>query len=1329
MTGKYSLLSVPFDPFAGHEIEKVVVTNESQRELWLSCILGGEDASLAYNESVSLTLEGELNRSAFKEALKLLALRHEALRAVLSPNGEQLIIYKDLTPELLEYDIQEFSDVAWRNKVNEFIHEEIGKPFDLYSGPLLRLYLHQINALTHHFTLIIHHIIGDGWSIGIILEDLGKLYNACCNAETADLPDAEQISDYAVLQTDFKKSTEYADTQRFWLNQYKENVPVLNLPLDFSRPVNRTYRGKRNDYPLDNELLAKLKQLSAKSGTSLVTTLITAFECYLYHRTGQEDIVLGLPSAGQSATGFFGLVGHCVNLLPLKSHIEAHLSFSDYLKIRKTQIYDAYDYQRLTFGELLKTLNIKRDKSSIPLVPVVFNVDMGMDERVKFKGLKHALFSNPRVCQTFEISLNVNGSKESMMLEWAYNTQLFSSETIDRMMAELETVLNTVTENPETAIYKVLPHPDPFPQFSVSEAGIPANENLISLFQHQVKSNPEQIALVFGEQSLSYMQLDHLSNQVANYLIENGVSKKSRIPLCLQTSTELIVGMLGILKAGAAYVPIDPELPQVRKDYIISSSTREVMVTDTGLLSDIPVYGDMLYLSLDKKDSPVWQASNQDTGITIHDEDLIYIIYTSGSTGAPKGVMIGHGSITDYLYGLKERLPEITNCKSYALGTSVSTDLGNTILFSALTFGGTLHLFAKENFNNPLFSHNYFKSHRIDFLKIVPSHWKYLMLDEKGLFPAKILMFGGESLPADFIETISSGSNDCLLVNHYGPTETTIGKLIHRVDKQFAYQGTVPIGRPFSNTEVYVVDKHFNRTLTGVPGELYIGGKGLAQGYLNNPSLTDTVFIKNPFVEEKDAKIYKTGDLVRWLPDGNIQYLGRIDDQVKIRGNRIELGEIHNVLLKHADVEQCAVIAVDVEGNEKKLAAWVVQKKQLDREVLIAYLQANLPEYMVPRLIMQIDEIPLTANGKLDRKRLPAIVNDEQRSYVKPASAEEELIERIWSAALGLPKVSVTDDFFELGGHSLIAIRVMVEIERQTGQRLPLASLFDHSSIQKLALLLKKDEPLLPKWDALVPIKPAGSKKPVYLVHGGGLNILVFQSMSKFMDPDQPVYALQALGLNGQTTLYHTIEEIAAKYISEVQEADPHGPYLLAGYSLGGKIAYEMARQLLASGKEVKMLGIFDTYTGSSSQGTKKIVEKLKRQLHKIPFFFDQFTRRPAIAFGYQWLLLKKKISKLMGRFKEPDTEIFTYDHEIARSYEEAYRVYRLTPMDIEIDLFRAKERIYYLDDLIFLGWKPYGMKGVNVHEVPGDHKTFLYPPYDKALAEILQEAIDNKKQ
>lgn len=1327
MRHKYNLEKVDHNPFTGNEIEKVVQTNASQRELWLSCILGGDDANLAYNESVSLLLEGLFDLSAFQKAIDDLTKRHEALRAVISPNGEDLIIYKDIRVELMAHDFRDVNKSQLNEQLKSFIQEQIAIPFDLYNGPLFNMYLHQLSAEETYFTLIIHHLIGDGWSIGIMLEDLGKFYNLHIRSEKPLLKNAEQISDYALEQVAFKNSNEYQSTLNFWLEQYRDVVPVLNIPLDFVRPSVRTYRGKRNDYLLDSELLANLKKLSALSGASLVATLITSFEIYLYHLSGQQDIVLGLPAAGQSSTGYFGLVGHCVNLLPLKSRVSPELSSLAYLKKRKSEIYDAYDHQRLTFSELLQKLNIKRDKSSIPLVPIVFNVDMGMDEKVNFNGLKHHLFSNPRVSQTFEISLNVNGSKEAMMFEWAYNTQLFNSSTIDRMMKEFELLLKTITANPDVPVKAALIHEQPFPHLSVSYAEVPPGLTIIDLIKRQAVLNPFKKAVASESNSINYKELEERSNQTANYLLSYGATAGKLIPICIAPSLEMVIGLIAILKTGAAYVPVDPNFPEQRKDYIISSCGETLVLTDKENVKSIGQQAHKLnVLVMDDAKSPVWNASKEDTDVQVSPNELMYIIYTSGSTGNPKGVMIEHRSIIDYLYGLQQVLPQILECNSFALGASIGTDLGNTVLFSALIQGAELHVFKKDDFNSTRYIHDYFKKNRIDFLKIVPSQWKYLMLDEAGLFPDKVLMFGGEQLPVDFVEYIVKSDVSCVLVNHYGPTETTIGKLLHIVNKDDNYEGTIPIGNVFSNTTMYVVNEHFNHCPVGVAGELYIGGSGLARGYFNNLELTDRFFISNPF--NPASKLYKTGDLVKWLPDGKIQYLGRIDDQIKIRGNRIEIGEIQNTLLKHIDVQQCAVVVTDSQAGEKKLVAYVVAKNgKFNKESIIDFLKVRIPEYMIPRTIIRLDEIPLTTNGKVNRKQLPEVENEDERIHVKPSTKNQQIVASIWSDCLGIQNISVTADFFELGGHSLKAVKVMTEIEKQTGKRLPLSSLFANSTVEKLAALLHKEDSDKKNWDALIPIKTTGSKIPLYLVHGGGLNTLVFQYMSKYMDHEQPVYALQALGLNGNAELLYTIEEIAAKYNSEILEINPDGPYIIGGYSLGGKIAFEMVRQLLEMGKEVKLLAIFDTYAKWSNAGLDRMKKKFIRQIRKVPFIFKLFFKHPKQTIHYQFLIAKNKFFKLVGKKVDFRNEVFTYDPEILNSYETAYKNYHMAPMDICIDLFRVKERIYYLDDMIYLGWKPYGKKGINVHEIPGDHKTFLYPPNGSQLADILQRVIDQK--
>ncbi|WEK21233.1 MAG: amino acid adenylation domain-containing protein [Candidatus Pedobacter colombiensis] len=1331
-----NFIEVDFNPFEeGKEIEKVIALNESQKEIWLSCIIGGTPASLAYNESISLELKGEFDINAFQKAVKYTVLRHEALRANVSHNGESLIIYKEVNSDIIFKDISSIDSSKINDHLSDFVNHEISIPFNLYNEVLFKIFLHKVSNDKYYLTIIIHHIIGDGWSIGIIMEDLSTFYNVYLKNEIPTPNFPAQISKYALEQAAFSTTEDYEATQKFWLDLYKDDVPVLNMPLDYNRPPTRTYEGKRNDYRLDNELFEAIKKLSAKANCSVVSTLITAFEVFLYHQTNQEDIVLGLPSAGQLATENLDLVGHCVNLLPLRSKVTPNVAFIDYLKKRKNEIYDAYDHQKLTFSELLKKLNIKRNKANIPLVPVVFNVDRGMDDNVDFKGLTHKIISNPRVCQTFEISLNVNGSKGAMIFEWAYNTQLFASETINRMMEDFSALLKTLTSNPEVLISASLVKDNPFPEVSPVHCDFPRDQTIVDLFLAQVNKYPQHKAVTFEGKSLSYDKLNAKSNQLANYLISLGIKKGSLIPICLNPSLEMIVAIFGVLKAGAAYVPIDPEYPLFRINHLYEESKSNIIISDKLNYKKLQEVNAIDILVIDEDKGKIWRAETTTPPVLITPNDLIYIIYTSGSTGFPKGVMIEHSSIMDYLFGLKAKLPILNECKTFALGSAISTDLGNTTLFSALTLGAELHIFAKDRFNHVSYIHDYFKKTKIDFLKIVPSHWKFLTQDDRELFPEKLLMFGGESLPGEFIKKINESGVDCTVVNHYGPTETTIGKLLHVVNKDKLYLTSVPIGRPFSNTSIYVLNKDLKYCPIGVPGELHIGGAGVARGYLDNQELTQKFFISNPTPQNGDHRMYKTGDLVKWLPDGNIQYLGRIDDQIKIRGNRIEIGEIQNVLQKHQNVKQSAVLTEDVVNNEKQLIAYLVTDTDIDKESIIAFMRDRLPDYMIPRILIRLPEIPLTSNGKVDRNALPKrdILNViEENTFIPAQNKDQELIAKIWAESLGLKQVSITDDFFELGGHSMIAIKVMVEIEKQTGIRLPLAILFDNSTVEKLALNLSKPKQGL-SWDSLIPIKGTGNKPPLYIIHGQGMNIIIFKSLLNEIDKEQPILGIQPKGLNPEDLPHNAVENIAGNYVSEIIKNDPEGPYLLMGYSSGGTIALEMAEQFNKMGKKVSFLALLDTYYDGDSYISLikdgKILEVLDHAIKSVGCAFLYFSRYPKafiehkINFTLGTLYnYYKKIRPIKEDLSNP---LYILDR-LQKAHQKAFKKYRLKKYNIDVTLFKANDKkMNYISNMQSNGLAPYIGGKLTYVDIPLEHLQFFDPKYVHIFAAKLQEELN----
>lgn len=1727
----FTFSEINFNPFEDtKEIEKIVAINESQREIWLSCMIGGDAGSLAYNESISLNLNGPFQFAHFKRAFELVVNRHEALRSTISANGEHLIIYKNL-PFSLELD---------GTLPDGFISQQMNQPFDLQQGPLFRVFVHQQGTDQHYFTLVIHHLIGDGWSIGIILEDLSNTYNAYCKGVSPALVPPVQISTYASEQYAYLHSDAFKQVERFWLNLYEGTIPVLDLPTDHPRPVPRSYDANRIDHILPLPLINALKETGSKSGSSLVNTLLSAFELFLCQQTGQYDLVIGLPTAGQSATENFELVGHCVNLLPLRSRINPQLSFQDFLKERKKAFFDAYEHQQFSFGQLVKKLNVKRDPSRVPLVPVVFNIDMGMDSAVAFNQLSHQLISNPRAYETFEIFLNATGSKTNFTLEWTYNTRLFEPSTITRMSNAFEALLIKLVETPELSLDKLISGKTQNPSPASEIANITyEGKTLSSLIEATATQYPEKTAITFDKETLSYRDLITQSNQLAAFLQEQGIQKGDMVALCADRTPKLLIALLGILKAGAAYIPLDPEYPEERITFMLEDSAAKFLLTSAIYSGRYQSQAKTFVL---EDLWPVLTNYPQQINIPAAEAgDIAYVLYTSGSTGQPKGVQITQYNLVNFLLSMQVQ-PGISSEDRLLAITTISFDIAGLELYLPLITGATVVLANATSAKDGRLLLSLMEEQQITIMQATPSSWQ-MILDAgwQKTYPLKVLC-GGEALPAELAGQLLSRSAE--LWNMYGPTETTIWSTIKQVTE---IGQPVSIGLPIHHTQVYIMDQAGHPLPPGIEGEIYIGGAGVAKGYLNRPELNAEKFVTDPYSPVQNAKLYKTGDLGRKLPNGQLICSGRIDHQVKIRGHRIELGEIESLIAAHEGIKQAVVLAREDAPGEKRLIAYIVPedqdgksnlswkerwdtlydigvetkpnspftKRNLDDTLLDQYensaeltrqaaewlkasvdrikalgakrvleigsgggqllfelapgieryaaadyaqtaitnlneklrtepgkwnhvtaqvamadhltaviketfnlavihsvaqyfpdsdylisvireavksisgegcifigdmqgknslemchamdqlphssdhitlaafrevvmnrvriedelvadpgffyglqklipeitgvnvqlrkgqainettkyhydiwlyvstpvqlakpaktwiwdasitlnaiaewlnenqgnvlslelvlnqrtvkdyhllqlmhlddlkqqlqilktktaqatggfhpdqlwalgessgfdthirwttdgtdgtfdvifiphsketvipeppvfnsntennydfvrkpyvnneiplpknlvakwkenLRHTLPAYMVPDDFMALKTFPLTPNAKIDRKAFPKPHPKQVGHAGKtalPRTKNEKLIAAIWAEALGLDDLKVKDDFFELGGHSLLAVKVMVAIEKETGKRLPLSTLFDNSTIEKLALQLAAGEPE-EVWDSLVPIHTTGSKPPLFLIHGGGLNILLFKSISKYLDKEQSVYGIQALGLNKAMEIPETLEEIASIHVQEILAAHPDGPYSLAGYSLGGFIAVEIARQLKAMGKEISFLGVMDTYAGIDPPAMRKserIRRKIIRQFYKVPFFVRSFFQHPKEAIEYQLQIIASKFQSIFISETETVKDMFTpYELEIYKTYDKAYESYVMRPFDVRVSLFRVQKRLYYLDDRVYLGWDKFAEKGVDIHPVPGDHKTFLHPPNDRKFAGILQKVLDRAQQ
>lgn len=1020
----------------------------SQERLWFIDRLEG---SLQYHIPAVLKLKGCLNISALEFALKQIIRRHEVLRSVfIEKEGK---IYQQVTELNKSYlNIIDGTELKSNpQRIDEKVNELVLKPFDLQHDTMLRADLISLTQDEHCLVVTIHHIASDGWSVPIIIEELVELYSSFTESRKENLPEITlQYSDYSIWQRNYLESE--LDTKiKYWKQKLDGALP-LELPTDFTRPAIRKTSGNITAVEIDKELSDKIIQLSADEGSTLYMTLLAAFNVLLFNYSKQNDISVGTSIANRPQLELEGLIGFFVNTLTLRSQVDPNEKFVDFLKQIKTTTIEAYEHQDVPFERVVEAVVRERDQSRSPLFQVMLvllNTPESESSELKLKEVDIELQDFNLNISKFDLTFHVRETPLGLKVSAEYSTDLFKESTIQRMLFHFTRILDQITRSKDQKVGEIdlmdFTHRQKVLVNGRSEVTFDKDKSLVSLFEQHASITPNNVALFFGEKSMTYQELNEQSNRVAHFLQSKGVGSQSPVLLYMERGIQTFIGMMGILKSGAAYVPIDMDIPMSRIEYIIRDTGAKYLLSDNSSaqkiqLNQIAVINIATELAADL-------PTNNISITPIDSNDLAYIIYTSGSTGAPKGVMIEHGNLLDYVYGLDKRL-EINLCKSYALVSSIATDLGNTVIFSSLVFGGTLHVFSKESISNAEYLQNYFIQNAIDCLKIVPSHWQALS-EQNPLLPNKLLIFGGESLSGETIRKIRETQTRCRVINHYGPTETTIGKLLFEADLKENYSTTVPIGKPFGNTRVYVISSTQRLNPIGIPGELYIGGEGLARGYINQIELTQEKFIKNP-IEDYPSRIYATGDLVKYLEDGNIEYLGRVDDQVKIRGYRVEPLEIERITLQSELVNMASIAIITDSTGNKNLSAYVVPNQNYSREKLNNYLKQQLPDYMVPSQVIELEKFPMLPNGKIDKKSLPDPEKTTTSTYIAPQSEAQKKMAEIWEDILEVEQVGIHDDFFALGGHSLLAIRLVSAIRKAFKIEMPIGDIFDYPTINLL---------------------------------------------------------------------------------------------------------------------------------------------------------------------------------------------------------------------------------------------------------------------------------------
>jgi amino acid adenylation domain-containing protein len=1056
------------------------VLSSSQRRLWIFNQF--EENSAAYNMSGVYIFEGALNIAALEYSFDRLLERHESLRTVFRQDAQgevkQFVLpAADVHFRVLQSDLTK--EPNGDEKIRDLVAAEFIKPFNLSEGPLLRAALFQLASDKWIFSYTMHHIISDAWSMNVLIRELLLLYNAFINDESNPLvPLRIQYKDYAAWQQEQLRGNALNVHQAYWLKQFEGELPVLEFPADKVRPATKTYNGAVITKQFNARLSKNLKALSGEQGGTLFMGLLSLVNTLLYRYTGQQDIIIGSSIASREHPELEDQIGFYVNTLPLRARFSGTDSYQQLFGNIKEVTLSAYEHQVYPFDELVDALNVKRDMSRNPLFDamVVLQNTNAADtgEALSLGNIKVSQYAGKNeVISKFDLTFFFVEVGELLQVNLVYNSDIYSERTITQLTTHLEQLMEAVITHPTVPIQQLdyLTAEEEQGLLQYAEVDYPADKTVPVLFDEQAARVPDQTALVFEKRSLNYKELQEQSNQLAHYLREEvGVKPGDLVGILLDRSEHMIIALLGILKSGAAYVAIDPEVPANRKAFIISDTGIKALLTQSDYIFDLEYYsGNIFAMDIQlatlhtSKASPL--AVNQP-------EDLAYVLYTSGSTGQPKGVMISHRSLVDYYYGLRSRT-NINDCKSFGLVSTIAADLGNTVIYSALLSGGALHVFSATAVMQP----EGMAGAQLDCLKIVPSHWKALQGKDSLFAPAKCLLFGGEQLTVDVIEHIRNNNGTCAVYNHYGPSEATIGKLLRAIDMSIE-DTPISLGTPFGNTRIYILGDELQLLPVGVTGEICIGGDGLSLGYLNQPALTAARFIADPF--KPGARIYKTGDLGKWLPDGTVAFNGRKDDQVKIRGYRIELGEISSILQTYTGITAAYVSAITGGSGEKELVAYVAGNEPLHSSDLRSYLSGHIPAYMIPAHFVQLDQLPLTANGKIDRKQLPDPTDSRIHSgvaFVAPRNETEQRLADLWKEVLGKEVISVKDNFFDLGGHSLRLTRLTSLIHKTFEVNVGLKDLFVTLVLEDQAQLIAQAQKTT--FTAISPVAPSASGYPL----------------------------------------------------------------------------------------------------------------------------------------------------------------------------------------------------------------------------------------------------------
>ncbi len=1267
--------------------------------------------TVMHNLPSSIRMKFAVDRAIMEKTLHFLIQRHSALRtAIIIENGvpSQKVLDRNLPQFSAKLELVK----AKESEISEILNREANTTFNKENPPLFNAKLYQLGSEDFVFYFMVHHAVWDGWSFDIFFEELNIIYSALAKKETPAFNKNPEVNyaDYTLWLHQSLDSGKFDNQLNFWKNKLKSPLPVLELPSDFKRPITASHEGTTFPFQLTSDQAENIRTYARSQGTSLFNVLLTAFKVTLSRYCNLDDVIVGSPVRARNNPALLQTIGYFVNTVALRSHIQIANSFEENLKLVTKTCLEAFDNQDIPFQVVLNKVDYTRDSGRTPIFQTFFSYQDVNNRHAMMNGHPYTQINIDKASTHTDLDLWVKANDKKIEGAFEYRIDLFNTITIERFYECFMNLVTNLTANVRVPLINqsLIPHAQSqliLKDWNNTKVETTELVPFHKMFESMVRKFPSHLAIENSKEAFTYKELDLLSNKVAQGLIKTGIGRGDLVGVSLSRDIKMMIAILGILKTGAGYVPLDPAFPQERLDYMIESSTPKNLISDSILANRFSKFGNITLID-DLINDPT--ANSQAPHVVSDLKDTMYVIYTSGSTGNPKGVQISHGALANFLISMGKE-PGLTEKDKLLAVTTLSFDIATLELYLPLTKGASLFLASSFDVIDGKALKNIIEKFHINVMQATPSTWRLLLAAGwNGGKDFKILC-GGESFPIDLALKLVS---ICASVwNMYGPTETTVWSTCKKLASSDI---RVTIGRPIDNTQTYILDEGLNLAPIGAPGELYIGGLGLAEGYFKRADLTSERFINNPFVPGQ--KIYATGDFARFTSEGEIECLGRQDGQVKVRGYRIELGEIEAVVSKVSYIKENAVITKETRPGDVRIIAFLVLKNghSLEEKSLRENLSQIIPKYMIPSHFVVIEDLPRTLNGKIDKKSLTGMfveVKERNTDVVAIQTSHDQVFDELramWVQVLGVSTLNPQDNFFNLGGNSLLAVQLFSKISQKYKINLPLSVLLESVDFQSFVSLIKNKLPgqklsqmalSMPNaFSSLISIKSSGDKNPVFCFHGVGGNVLNYMSLVPALGESRPLIGLQSRGMDGMQPMASSVEDMVRFYINEMKALQPHGPYFLAGGSMGGMIALEVAQQLTRQGDKIEKLVMFDTFGPKVNIKSYDESERNFWKNLKISFFYRKKT------------FVNKLRVKLLNVLGLPiPLEIRLFDVEM-NNYSALWK-YQAQKYSGDLHLIRAQIRPsgWYSDPL--MGWADTIQGKVTTYEIDGSHGDFIESP------------------